>query len=92
MQAVFLISFQTKAASRGYRRVPELGPPAKKSWTDSRQSSRNFFQPSATISEDSKKRLNHKLRLLLILGGLVAFLGRVRFAHVFALFSFAVPF
>jgi hypothetical protein len=67
-------------------------PAEKKGWTDSRQSSRNFFSTFGNDFRRIGECLNHHLRFLLVLGGLVAFLGRVRFAHVFALLSFAVPF
>jgi hypothetical protein len=64
----------------------------KTSWTGSRQSSRNLFNLSAMISDDSEKRLNQWLRFLFVLGGFVAFLGGVSFAHILALLSLAVPF
>jgi len=49
----------------------------------------------STFSNDFRRigeRQNHSLRLLLVLGGFVAFFGRVRFAQILALLSLAVPF
>ena len=51
-----------------------------------------FFQPFSDDFRRSGERLNQWLRFLFVLGGFVAFLGGVSFAHILALLSLAVPF